>query len=483
MNQIAFRTAVAVSVSLSVLAACTPARQGPVAPTPPSQPTPGQPTPGQQPPGQPTPAPRPTPAPVPSVPTTPPGPSPTQPPVPPPLPEDVISAAQLPRSAGPAVSQLPGWQQSDPLPALNAFRKSCRSLERRTDISGLTRPGDWTAVCASAQTAGNTTQDARRFFETHFATLRIGEGASAGVGLNTGYYEPELAGARTWSMEYSVPLYRRPPELVDVDLGIFRESLRGQRIAGRIEGNKLVPYADRGQIEEGALKNRGLELAWVRDPYEAFFLHIQGSGRVRLPDGSIMRVGYDGQNGHQYQGMGRLLLDRGLLAPGQATMQGIIAWARANPEKAREIMRENRSFVFFRELTGEGPLGAMGIALTPETSVATDPRFIPLGVPLWLQSAYPNPQDRRQHLPLSRLMVAQDTGGAIKGPNRLDLFWGAGENAAMIAGGLSWRGVTTLLLPKPAVQRLLSTKPGVLVSNPPAGGAAKTAQSAAKPSS
>lgn len=461
------RTAIAVTVSLSVLAACSSGRKEPVAPTPPS------------PPEEPAPAPAPAPA-------TPPGASPTQPPltqppVPAPLPEGVTQAAELPRAAGPAVSQLPGWQDHDPLPALNAFRKSCRSLERRQDISGLTRPGDWTAVCAAAHAAGSTTQEARRFFETHFATLRIGESASAGVGLNTGYYEPELAGARSWSMEYSVPLYRRPPELVDVDLGIFRESLRGQRIAGRIEGNKLIPYADRGQIEEGALKNRGLELAWVRDPYEAFFLHIQGSGRVRLPDGSIVRVGYDGQNGHQYQGMGRLLLDRGMLAPGQATMQGIIAWARANPEKAREIMRENRSFVFFRELTGDGPLGAMGIALTPETSVATDPRFIPLGVPLWLQSAYPNPQDRRQHLPLARLMVAQDTGGAIKGPNRLDLFWGAGENAAMIAGGLAWRGITTLLLPKPTVQRLLATKPGILVSNPPAKAGQKSAQTATKP--
>lgn len=471
MKRGVLQTAIAVSVSLSVLAACTPARKEPVAPPPPSQSIPGQPVPGQPVPGEPAP-------PTPTLPAPAPGsPAPTQPPPPPPLPEGVLSAAQLPRSAGPAISQLPGWQQHDALPALHAFRKSCRSLERRPDISGLTQPGDWTAICAAAQTTGNTAQDARRFFETHFATLRIGEGASAGVGLNTGYYEPELAGARTWSMEYSVPLYKRPPELVDVDLGIFRENLRGQRIAGRIEGNRLVPYADRGQIEEGALKNRGLELAWVRDPYEAFFLHIQGSGRVRLPDGSIMRVGYDGQNGHQYQGMGRLLLDRGLLAPGQATMQGIIAWARANPEKAREIMRENRSFIFFRELEGDGPLGALGIALTPYTSVATDPRFIPLGVPLWLDTAYPNPQDRRRHLPLSRLMVAQDTGGAIKGPNRLDLFWGAGETAAMIAGGLAWRGVTTLLLPKPVVQRLLATKPGILVSNPPADATAKTAKS------
>lgn len=459
-----FRTAFAVSASLSILAACTQAPKQPVVAPPPSE---------QARPAEPAPAYPPAPEPV--LPPPAPGPAPVQPPAPPPLPEDVISAAQLPRTAGPAVSQLPGWQDSDQLPALHAFRKSCRSLERRQDISGLTRPGDWTAVCAAAQTVGNTTADARRFFETHFATLRLGEGATAGVGLNTGYYEPELAGSRTWSMEYSVPLYRRPPELVEVDLGVFRENLRGQRIAGRIEGNRLVPYADRAQIEDGALKNRGLELVWVRDPYEAFFLHIQGSGRVRLPDGTIMRVGYDGQNGHQYQGLGRMLLDRGLLQPGQATMQGIIAWARANPEKARQIMRENRSFVFFRELTGEGPLGAMGHALTPYTSVASDPRFIPLGVPLWLQTAYPNPQDRRQHIGLNRLMVAQDTGGAIKGPNRLDIFWGAGETAAMIAGGLSWRGITTLLLPKPVAQRLLATKPGILVSNPPAAKPAKSA--------
>ncbi|MCH8684024.1 murein transglycosylase A [Pedomonas mirosovicensis] len=419
MSRNAFWTAVAVTVSLSVLAACTQTPKQPVTPAPPAEP-----------------------APAPAPPK-------------PPEAQEPISALELPRTSGPLVSQLPGWQQADLLPALQAFNKSCRSLQKRQDVSGLTRPEDWSEACASASTTPQTSADARRFFETRFATLRVGDG----TGLNTGYYEPELAGSRTWSVEYSVPLYKRPPELVDVDLGAFRVSLRGQRIAGRVQGKSLVPYYDRGQIEDGALKNRGLELAWVKDPYEAFFLHIQGSGRIKLPDGSVMRVGYDGQNGHAYVGLGRRLLDMGLLPPGQATMQGIIAWARANPDKARDVMRENRSFIFFRELTGDGPLGAMGVALTPETSVASDPRFIPLGAPLWLQSAYPNPQNRQQQLPIAKMMVAQDTGGAIKGANRLDLFWGAGERAALIAGGLSWRGITTLLLPKQAVERLLSTPP------------------------
>jgi len=444
MTSKAYWTAIAVSVSLSVLAACTPTPKQPVTPAP-----------------EPAPAPAPTPAPAP-----------VQPKPGEPAPE-ALSAAELPRSRGPDVARLPGWQQADPLPALIAFRKSCRALEKRQDISGLTQPGDWSAACAAARTTPDTSAEARRFFETQFATLQVGDG----TGLNTGYYEPELAGSRTWSVEYSVPLYKRPPELVDVDLGAFRVSLRGQRIAGRVESSRLVPYYDRGQIEDGALKNRGLEVAWVKDPYEAFFLHIQGSGRIRLPDGSIMRVGYDGQNGHQYVGMGRRLLDLGLLQPGQATMQGIIQWARANPAKAREIMRENRSFVFFRELTGDGPLGAMGVALTPETSVAADPRFIPLGTPLWLQSAYPNPQNRQQQLPIAKLMVAQDTGGAIKGANRLDLFWGAGERAALIAGGLSWRGITTLLLPKPAVERALATPPRPIASAPAAAPARNAAAS------
>lgn len=383
-----------------------------------------------------------------------------------------MRAVELPRAAGPAVADLPGWDKNDPTSALAAFRKSCRALERRADISGLTQPGDWTDACAAAANVAQTPAYARQFFETYFGTIILGDGS----GLNTGYYEPELAGSRTWSVEYSVPLYRRPPELVDVDLGAFRVTLRGQRIAGRVDGRNLVPYFDRGQIEDGALQGRGLELAYVRDPYEAFFLQIQGSGRVRLPDGTIMRVGYDGQNGHAYVGIGRRLLDLGLLPPGQASMQGIIAWARANPDKAREVMRENRSFVFFRELTGDGPLGALNVALTPEISVAADPLFLPLGAPLWLQSAYPNPQNRMQQLPLSRLMVAQDTGGAIKGANRLDLFWGAGERAALIAGGLSSRGTTTLLLPKPVVERLLSTLP-----EPPSGAPAANGSATRRP--
>ncbi|MEX6724786.1 murein transglycosylase A [Parapedomonas caeni] len=412
------RAAVSLALATAVLAAC--------APTPPVS----------------------APVPVPAKPVAPEPPAPSR-------------ARDLPLAAGPAVADLPGWRDNDPARALAAFRASCRALTIRTDQSGLTQPGDWAEVCSAAVSA----TDARAFFESRFATLVVGDGS----GLNTGYYEPELAGDRMASPAYPVPLYKRPPELIDVDLGAFRDTLRGQRIAGRIEGRRLVPYADRAAIEDGALAGRGLELAWAADPYEVFFLQIQGSGRVRLPDGQVMRVGYDGQNGHPYVGIGRKLLDMGLLAKGQASMQGIIAWARANPDKAREVMRLNPSFVFFRELTGPGPLGAMNVALSPDISVAADPSFVPLGAPLWLVSARPDVARPARQLPFSRLMVAQDTGGAITGANRLDVFWGPGADAAIIAGGMSWRGKMLLLLPVAVVDRLLASPPESGSTASPAG--------------
>lgn len=367
-----------------------------------------------------------------------------------------VGKAELPLQAldmvllrGPSVAALPGWSAAAADAALAAFRKSCPALLNRADGSGLTTKEEWAAPCSAAPQA----TDAKTFFETQFATLVVG----GGQGLNTGYYEPELAGSLTPDSAYPVPLYKRPPELIDVDLGAFRDTLRGQRIAGKVEGRRLVPYFDRGQIEDGALAGRALEVVWVADPYEAFFLQIQGSGRVRLPDGQVLRIGYDGQNGHAYLGVGRRLRELGYLAPGQASMQGIIAWARSNPDLARSVMRENRSYIFFKPLTGEGPLGALNVALTPEISVAADPAFIPLGAPLWLQSAHPDPQKPMRQLPFNRLMIAQDTGGAIKGANRLDIFWGPGERAELIAGNMSWTGVTTLLLPKASLDRLTSS--------------------------
>ncbi len=323
--------------------------------------------------------------------------------------------------------------------ALGAFKISCATLVRRTDASGLTRGADWQPACDAARTTQD--RDASAFFARYFETVQVADGKA----FATGYYEPEIAGSRTRRPGYEVPIYARPSDLVDVDLGTFSDPLAGKSIRGRVDGTKLVPYHDRTAIEQGALAGRGLEIAWAADPVELFFLQIQGSGRLRLPDGGVMRIGYASQNGRDYTGIGKLMLDRGLLKPGQASMQGIMAYLRANPAQGTAIMRENKSYVFFRELTGAGPLGALGVPVTALATVATDPKFVPLGAPVFLS------MDRQD---ANGLWVAQDTGGAIKGSNRFDTFWGAGDDARAIAGGMAARGTAWLLLPKGTLARL-----------------------------
>ena len=323
--------------------------------------------------------------------------------------------------------------------ALLAFRTSCNGLQRRTDTSGLTRAGDWSQACSQA--AGWPEGDAANFFANQLAVVQVGDGKA----YATGYYEPEIAGSRTPAPGYEVPVYKKPPDLVEGDLGDFYPDLKGKKIRGKVQGGKLIPYPDRGQIEDGALKNRKLEIGYAADPVEFFFLQVQGSGRLRLPDGSVMRIGYDGQNGREYVGIGKLMRDRGLLGPGQLSMQGVMAWLRANPAEGDAIMRENKSFVFFRELTGAGPIGAMNVPVTGRVTVAADPAFVPLGAPVLLQL------DRAE---ANGLWVAQDTGGAIKGSNRFDTFWGAGDDARTIAGGMSGRGRAWLLIPRVSAARL-----------------------------
>ncbi len=316
--------------------------------------------------------------------------------------------------------------------ALTAFRASCPALLRRTDQSGLTTNSDWQAPCSAA--ASWQPGDAPGFFKQHFETVQVGDGAA----FATGYFVPEIAGSRTKRPGYDVPIYRRPPDLAEVDLGQFADSLKGKKIRGRVSGNTFVPYADRTQIEDGALAGQGLEIAWANDAIEFFFLQIQGSGILRLPDGGAMKIGYDSQNGRDYTGIGKLMRDRGLLAPGQASMQGLTAWLRANPEQGRAIMRENKSWVFFRELTKTGAVGALNVEVMARATVAADPMFVPLGAPVFLS------MDREEP---NGLWVAQDTGGAIKGANRFDTFWGSGAEATRIAGGMSAKGTSFLLLP------------------------------------
>jgi membrane-bound lytic murein transglycosylase A len=347
------------------------------------------------------------------------------------------TAATVGLAAGPAVGSLPVSEEQAEA-AHQAFVLTCSALLSRSDLSGLTRSDDWRPACDAAQTV--RPGGAWDFFSAHFETVQVGDGRA----FATGYYEPEIAGSRVRAPGYDVPVYARPSDLVDVDLGQFSNELKGKRVRGRLQGNTLVPYPDRVAIEQGALQGRASVLAWAADPIDMFFLQIQGSGRLRMPDGSIMRIGYDNQNGREYIGIGSLMRQRGLLQPGRASMQGIVAWLREHPEEGRALMRENKSFVFFHELT-TAPIGALGRPVTGRVSAAADPKFVPLGAPVFLSL------DRAD---ATGLWVAQDTGGAIKGANRFDTFWGAGEVAAMIAGGMSARGTAFLLLPKGTLSRI-----------------------------
>ena len=351
---------------------------------------------------------------------------------------DTTQAAGQTLRRGPSIASLP-IAQDDARAALAAFRLTCPSVIKRQDASGLTRPEDWRSACDAA--ARWSDGDAVRFFADNLEAVQVGEGA----GFATGYFEPEIAGSRTRSPGFTVPVYGRPVDLVDVDLSKFSPEWAGKKIRGKVNGSDFVPYDDRTQIEQGSLGNRAPVIAWAADEIEFFFLQVQGSGRLRAPDGSVVRIGYASQNGRDYTGIGALMRDRGLLAAGQASMQGIVAYLRANPEEGRAIMRENKSFVFFRELTGPGPLGALGYQVEAGSSVAADPRFVPLGAPVFLAMDRAEPNG---------LWVAQDTGGAIKGANRFDTFWGAGESAKVIAGGMSARGLALILLPKGSYDRL-----------------------------
>jgi membrane-bound lytic murein transglycosylase A len=338
---------------------------------------------------------------------------------------------------GPALDSVLPVSAERTAQALRAFRISCPSLVRRRDQSGLTSGSDWQSACSAA--ASWSEANAREFFRRYFEAVQVGDGKA----FATGYYEPEILGCRTRAPGCETPIYRKPADLIEVDLSLFSESLKGRRIRGRVDGSNFVPYFDRAAITSNALAGRGLELAYAVDPVELFFLEVQGSGRLRLPDGSIMRIGYAGQNGRDYTGIGRLMRDRGLIQIG--SMQDIVAWLNRNPVEGRAIMNENKSYVFFQELTGAGPLGALGLPVTTEATVAADPDFVPLGAPvlLSLDRAEPN-----------GVWIAQDTGGAIKGSNRFDTFWGAGDRARAIAGGMSARGSALILLPIGTYARL-----------------------------
>ena len=314
--------------------------------------------------------------------------------------------------AGPSPAQvfdfesLPGWAEDDHLAALKVFRSTC----------DLMRDADWTPVCRLSRDVADNAAAARQFFELLFKPVLIGQPPA----LFTGYYEPELEGSPVRTPRFAWPIYRRPPELRDGSV-----------------------WYDRATIERGILRGRGLEIAWLDDPVEVFFLHIQGSGRIHLTNGRMIRVGYAGRNGYAYRSVGQELVRRGIFTLSQVSAETIRRWVRANPDVGMDLLNTNPSYVFFRKLSdlpaSKGPIGAMGRSITTLRSVAVDPSHIPLGAPVWVEKSGADP--------MHRLMIAQDTGGAIKGAQRADIFFGTGQAAGQAAGAIKDGGRLLLLLP------------------------------------
>ena len=336
-------------------------------------------------------------------------------------------------------ADLPGWSDDDVAAAWPAFLLSCRGVASRGNGAG------WKRVCDLARAAdGKPGFDARRFFEQNLKPYAIATGEGAVNGLVTGYYEPLLRGSRARAKGYEQPVRGVPDDLLTIDLSAVFPELKDKRVRGRLEGNKVLPYWSRAEITAKGDKLPGKTLLYVDDAVELFFLQVQGSGRVRLADGSTVRLNYADQNGHPYQSIGKALVERGELKLEEASMQGIQSWARANPARLDALLNSNPSYVFFREMPNGngGPIGALGVPLTAERSIAIDPRSVPLGSPVFLATTRPNANE-----PLRRLMLAQDTGGAIRGVVRADFFWGFGAEAGARAGRMRQSGQMWVLLP------------------------------------
>ena len=345
-------------------------------------------------------------------------------PCPPPKPE-----AETARYEARAFSDLPGWSNAQLEPSLRAFVAGCARFKRVCEIARALPSGD--------------ERLARNFFETEFVPYALVSSVSGDSGMVTGYYEPIIDGSRTPGPVHRHPIFGLPPDLVVVDLGNVVPETRGLRLRGRVDGRRLVPYYSRGEIDARGDAFAAPVIAWSADPVELFFLQIQGSGQVRLENGERIRVGFAEQNGHPYRSLGRHLVERGEMPLEQASMQGIKAWAAANPQKLQEALNQNPSYVFFRELPAtDGPIGALNIPLHTERSLAVDRRYVPLGAPVYLATTFPLSEE-----PLQRLMAAHDTGGAIRGVVRADFFWGTGPDAGAQAGRMRQQGRMWLLWP------------------------------------
>ncbi|MDO8894052.1 murein transglycosylase A [Nitrosomonas sp.] len=334
-------------------------------------------------------------------------------------------------------SALTGWTDDDLLPAWQAFLKSCTVLSKQPV---------WKENCKAAtslQKPNNTTL--RNFFESYFTPYQIINTDNSEEGLVTGYYEPLLKGSRKPSSRYRYPIYATPSELLTIDLGAAYPELKDLRLRGRLDGRKIVPYYSRAEIMTNPKILNGYEILWVEDEVELFFLHIQGSGRVVFDNGQMIKIGFSDQNGHPYNSIGKLLVQRGELPLEKASMQGIKQWGQQNPSKLPALLQQNARYVFFRELPADlsGPIGALGVPLTAGRSIAIDPLSIPQGAPVFLATTWPN-----TNKPLNRLMVAQDVGSAIKGGIRADFFWGFGHEAGNQAGKMKQSGKMWVLMPR-----------------------------------
>ncbi len=348
---------------------------------------------------------------------------------------------------------LNGWDTDEHTLAFSAFMKTCDRLSKKQTDGLVKKNGiagkysDWQNICTESKFVDENSNIAtKRFFERWFLPYLVRDKKSNDEnGLFTGYYEPLLMGSMERNEKYQTPLYLRPANLIDVNLGSFRDKLSGEKISGRIENNRLVPYYDREEINDGALIENGEVLLWVDDPVQAFFLHIQGSGSVQMEDGTQIRVGYDGQNGHVYYAIGRHLVDAEIVTKEEVSLPVISNWLLENSSEAQEVMNKNKSYIFFKKLDGlDSPLGGEGIELTPRRSLAIDHRIFPYGMPVWLDINGVFADDEK----IQRLMIAQDTGGAIRGAVRGDIFWGNGQDAKKYAGHMKSNGKYWVLLPR-----------------------------------
>ncbi|KTD22272.1 Membrane-bound lytic murein transglycosylase [Legionella lansingensis] len=356
-------------------------------------------------------------------------------------------------------AQLPGWSTANVKKSLETFQVSCKTFLRHDPEKpvgshhlSLTAK-DWHPACQAAlRISPITNKNAREFFQKWFTPVEFYNNQPV-RGLFTGYYMPLLHGSRIKTKKYNVPIYGLPSDLLTIDLSQFDPNFKHKKLVGRLAGRKVVPYYTREEISKGAIKNKASVLVWIDNPVDRVFLEIQGSGIVQLPDGEQLYLGYAAQNGAPYTAIAKVLIDKGVMTKHTASMQAIKRYLMAHPKEMKKVLNQNKSFVFFEILRVNAALGTQGVALTPGYSLAVDLKWIPIGTPLWLSTTRPD-QHSDEQKPFQRLMIAQDTGGAIRGLVRGDVFWGAGKRATYIAGHMKNEGHYWLLLPQHATERL-----------------------------